>query len=96
LWRGRSQSVETTTDEATVIATVDTVQTLHADAWQAYRQGFPEVAAALFRRILHGYPNSREAADARYYLTNGYRFPADRSETQYAAASARHGMLNAG
>jgi TolA-binding protein len=79
-----------------VTANVETAQTLHADAWQAYRQGFPEIAAALFRKILQRYPNSRQSADASYYLANGCRFPPDRSETQYAAASVTHGMRNAG
>ncbi len=56
----------------------------HASAWEAYRQGFPEIAAALFRHVIERYPSSTEAADARYYLAHGHQFPADRAETHHA------------
>jgi hypothetical protein len=68
---------------------LDVVQILHADAWQAYRQGFPEVAGAIFRKILQRDPNSTWASDAKYYLTHGYQFPADRAETQHAERPLR-------
>jgi hypothetical protein len=72
---------------------VDIVESLHADAWQAYRQGFPEIAAALFRKIVQHYPRSLQAADATYYLSHGYRFPVDRAEGHYADLRARRPIL---
>ena len=48
---------------------------LYALAREAHKQGIPEAAAAVFRRLLQRHPQSPLAAHAMFYLHNGYQFP---------------------
>jgi hypothetical protein len=41
----------------------------------AHSHGYPEVAAVVFLKILELFPDSTEAAEARYYLSHGRQLP---------------------
>ena len=56
---------------------------LYALAREAHKHGIPEAAAAVFRRLLQRHPQSPLAAQAMFYLQNGYQFPsANRAQAQ--------------
>ncbi len=48
---------------------------LFALACEAHEHDIPEAAAAIFRKLLQRHPHSPLAADAIFYLQNGYQLP---------------------